>query len=158
MDISYHVLIRMRYHHQGVTPLLGDPILEARSLCLTYAFHRREYVVNWVGTGSDSNVVANLTDVQWSLAIHALLVWMFYFSRCSHGASALACHFSCTTGILHRHVYFEQEGFHVRSYVLIRARSSAQVHMVLEVLGKTVEQSVGSRFRWHYVIQSLSGD
>ena len=158
MEISYHVLIRMRYHHQGVIPLLGDSILEARSLCLTYVSHRREYVVNWVSAASDSNVVANLTDVYWSLAIRALLVLMFYFSRCSHGASALACHFSCTTGIVHRHVNFEQEGFHVSSYVLIRARSSAPVHMVFEVLGKTVEQAVGGRFRWHYVIQSLSGD
>ena len=116
MEISNHVLIRMRYHHQGVTPLLGDPVLKTRSLCLTYAFHRCKYVVNWVGTASDSNVVANLTDVQWSLAIHALRVWMFYHSRCSHGASALVRHFPCTTGVLHCHVDFQERC--AGSYVL----------------------------------------
>ena len=30
--------------------------------------------------------------------------------------------------------------------------------MFFEVRGKSVEQAVGSRFRWHDVRQSLSGD
>ena len=135
MEISNLVLIRMRYHHQGVMPLLGDPVLETRSLCLADAFHRCKDIVNWVSAAHHSNVVANLTDVLWSLTIHALRVWLFYFSRCSHGASALARHFACTTGVLHCRVDFEQEGFHIRSNVLKRARSGAPVHMFFEVLG-----------------------
>ena len=67
MEISNHVAIRMRYHHQGVIPLLGDPVLETRSLCLAYAFHRGKDIVNWVGAARDSNVVANLTNVLWFL-------------------------------------------------------------------------------------------
>ena len=67
MEISNHVSIRMRYHHQGVIPLLGDPVLETRSLCLAYAFHRGKDIVHWVGAARYSNMVANLTDVLWSL-------------------------------------------------------------------------------------------
>jgi hypothetical protein len=67
MEISNHVSIRMRYHHQGVIPLLGDPVLETRSHCLAYAFHRGKDIVHWVGAARYSNMVANLTDVLWSL-------------------------------------------------------------------------------------------